>query len=173
MTEYRKIGSISKYIFSILIRNLNCAICQELFIEPIRLKCGYIKYSIYIYRHTYCSKCILAWINRAEFDCPICRIPFVSGTEEPRNILRDKDFAAANLVNDLKCAAVSLSTYIYIYIYNCVDIDLGSIDMELELNSALKEEAQLTHMEVYLLIFSPKEIYKISIGCVSCKTTHV
>ena len=43
---------------------LHCTICQEIFVEPMRISCG----------HTFCKNCINEWFNqRNGASCPTCR----------------------------------------------------------------------------------------------------
>ena len=68
--------NVSRYLF--------CAICNEIFNSPVRIKeCG----------HTFCRKCIKNW-GKLHASCPFCRTAF-----NPKNL--KKDIIAHNIINDL------------------------------------------------------------------------
>lgn len=62
--------------------HLYCSICQEVFVQPQRAPCG----------HSYCKKCILAWLNNSK-TCP-----------EDRKSLKQSDlhhdFILENIIGD-------------------------------------------------------------------------
>ncbi|KAH9255599.1 hypothetical protein BASA81_006429 [Batrachochytrium salamandrivorans] len=43
--------------------DLACAICQELFIEPVTAECG----------HSFCRQCLNLWL-KTKLSCPVCRL---------------------------------------------------------------------------------------------------
>lgn len=55
---------------------LTCAICLELFQEPVTLPCG----------HNFCEACIRKSWGRCGKECPECRDPFPDGAELRRNV---------------------------------------------------------------------------------------
>ena len=60
--QFVKMSGISEHLI--------CSICYNVFLDPIRLYCGYISIS---HRHTYCSNCVDALIGKGPGDCPECR----------------------------------------------------------------------------------------------------
>lgn len=55
---------------------LTCAICLELYEDPVTLPCG----------HNFCGACIRDGWSRREKACPECRAPFPDGAELCRNV---------------------------------------------------------------------------------------
>eukprot|EP00697_Spironema_sp_BW2_P010727 gnl/Spiro4/26085_TR13010_c0_g1_i1.p1 gnl/Spiro4/26085_TR13010_c0_g1~~gnl/Spiro4/26085_TR13010_c0_g1_i1.p1 ORF type:complete len:183 (+),score=7.65 gnl/Spiro4/26085_TR13010_c0_g1_i1:89-637(+) len=65
-------------------RHLFCVICNEIFHEPHRAKCG----------HSFCYECISTWLARSE-TCPTCRAPL-------RLNKLHRDLLVQNIVNELR-----------------------------------------------------------------------
>ena len=76
------LDNVSKFLY--------CSICDDIFMNPIRLKsCG----------HTYCLNCILSW-GRRSLQCPLCRIEF----KDDDIVI---DIIATNIINDLEVFCVN------------------------------------------------------------------
>ncbi|CAD8204177.1 unnamed protein product [Paramecium pentaurelia] len=74
-------------------QHLLCAICREVFYNPIRATCG----------HTFCGTCLVRWIQMKK-SCPLCRHRL------ERNYQFDKDILATKIVGDIevKCLRCQL-----------------------------------------------------------------
>lgn len=44
---------------------LACAICHELFVDPVTTECA----------HSFCKQCLNAWLRTTNLSCPVCRLP--------------------------------------------------------------------------------------------------
>ena len=83
-------------IESVLVKELECGICSELFIEATTLNCT----------HTFCQLCIKQWKEKKN-DCPICRVQI---TTETKVVVLDNaiDAIIANLSHDFRCSRISV-----------------------------------------------------------------
>ena len=87
-TEAKK--AVVDTVEEVIDSEMQCAICNELFIKAILLNCS----------HTFCEYCINCW-KKNKKDCPACRTPI---TSETRSITIDNFIAKIvnNLSNEVK-----------------------------------------------------------------------
>lgn len=70
-------------------KELECAICQNLYIDPEMVGCG----------HSFCSKCIHKIVVRDIDTCPICRTSFLKDESFDLCIFRQKNYALGDAVD--------------------------------------------------------------------------
>ncbi|KAI4889131.1 hypothetical protein NFI96_015141 [Prochilodus magdalenae] len=63
-------------ILRVVINNLKCSICFELFEEPVTLACG----------HNYCQRCIQKHLDRGKRNCPHCRFQLPAQLKLRKNV---------------------------------------------------------------------------------------
>ncbi len=66
------------------LKNKKCSICMEEFKpdgrEVIRLKC-----------HSFCSECILEWLENHNNNCPVCRKPVTEESSKKQKVVKNED----------------------------------------------------------------------------------
>jgi hypothetical protein len=64
---FQNTKSIRKFVnLNGVSRFLYCSICNDIFDNPVRLRCG----------HTFCQLCLMRWAQQKN-DCPLCRKIFL------------------------------------------------------------------------------------------------
>lgn len=69
-TEKLKIEHVQKNVLELLENDLCCAICREIYINPVILNCS----------HSFCKFCLNAWLAKHD-QCPSCRIDTIFHAE--------------------------------------------------------------------------------------------
>jgi hypothetical protein len=106
---FQKTKSTRKFVnLNGVSRFLYCPICEDIFDNPVRLRCG----------HTFCQLCILIWAQQKN-DCPLCRKIFQLQDIQP-------DLIGINMVNELEvycinqgCPSRFKLSQLNEHLYNC------------------------------------------------------
>jgi len=106
---FQKTKSTRKFVnLNGVSRFLYCPICEDIFDNPVRLRCG----------HTFCQLCLLRWAQQKN-DCPLCRKIF-----QMKDI--QFDLIGLNMVNELEvycinkgCPTQCKLSQLNEHLYNC------------------------------------------------------
>ncbi|ELW68303.1 Tripartite motif-containing protein 65 [Tupaia chinensis] len=98
---------------------LTCAICLELFQEPVTLPCG----------HNFCEACIRKSWGRCGKECPECRDPFPDGAELRRNVALSGVLEVGRPL-ELFCRTEGLCVCSACAVSECRPHELGLLDAE-------------------------------------------
>lgn len=78
----RKNQVLNKIVQDILETDLSCAVCHEIYINPLIINCS----------HSFCKFCLYKWLSSKKSDCPQCRV---------RVIAQAENLALRNIINKL------------------------------------------------------------------------